>query len=102
MINAGTCNWDRCIVLAAETLRKQSHATGTGSVARSYKEAGITDAVSLGAVCQQPAHRGVVVQQDQADRGFKPAWIDRGLQFSRCAERAGLADLAFTELMPGE
>ena len=40
VINGGTCNWDRSIVLAAETLRKQSHATGTGSVARSYKEAG--------------------------------------------------------------
>ena len=47
-----------------------------------------------------PEH--VVVQQGQADRGLKPAWIYGWLQFSGCAECAGLALLALAELVPGK
>ena len=55
LINGGACNWDRHIVLSAESLCKKSHATATGSVAQSYEEVGITVVVSLGAVRQQSA-----------------------------------------------
>ena len=55
LINGGSCLWDSSILLSAESLCKQSHATGTGSVAQSYEEVGITVVVSLGAVRQQSA-----------------------------------------------
>ena len=61
VINGSTCGRDRCIVLAAEALSQKSQGPGTAAVARCHKQAGITDAVSLGAVGKHPAHRGVVV-----------------------------------------
>ena len=52
VMDGGSCLWNSSIVLAAEAFNQKSHATGAGSVARSYKQAGITDAVSLGAMSQ--------------------------------------------------
>ena len=64
LLNGGSCLWDSSILLSAESLCKQSHATGTGSVAQSYAEVGITVVVSLGAVRQQSAFH-----QEQGNAG---------------------------------
>ena len=61
VIDGGSCLWNSSIVLAAEAFCQKSHGTGTGSVSRSYEQAGITDAVSLGAVGWLLAHRFALV-----------------------------------------
>ena len=80
VIDGGSCLWNSSIVLASEAFCQKSHGTGTGSVSRSYEQAGITDAFSLGAMGEHSANLFVVLQQSQADCEFKPAWINRGLQ----------------------
>ena len=52
VIDGGSCLWNSSIVLASEAFCQKSHGMGTGSVSRSYEQAGITDAFSLGAMGQ--------------------------------------------------
>ena len=49
-INGSASDWNSTIVLALDPLSQQIPAAGAAAVARCHKQAGITDAVSLGAV----------------------------------------------------
>ena len=62
VIDGGSCLWNSSIVLASEAFCQKSHGTGTGtgSVSRSYEQAGITDAFSLGAMGEHSANLFVV------------------------------------------
>ena len=61
VINGSTCGLDSFTVLASEALSQSSFATRTASVARCLMQAGITDAVNLGAVGWSLAHRCAAV-----------------------------------------
>ena len=58
-MKCGASDRNGTTILAPKAFSKQSQAAGTASVARCDKQAGITDAVCLGSVGQQPADQGI-------------------------------------------